>query len=757
MGAKTWKESLGDRIPRELGEEVDVFETQIELRRQGKLDEKVFAETRLRLGVYGQRYDNGKRHDGIASRELDYPCGELTKGPSTVWDAPGMIRVKIPYGAVTSEQLETMAELAEEYSDGILHVTTRQDIQLHFLHIDDSPDLMRRLAAVGITTKEACGNVVRNVTGCPLSGVCQTEAFDVTPYAQATMRFLLGHEDTHSFGRKFKIAFSGCAEEACGLAMMHDLGAVARTRDVDGKEQRGFEIYVGGGLGAVPHQAVLLDEFLPVDELLPICQAISRVFGRLGEKKNRARARIKFLVAKLGIDEFKRLVNVERTTMPHDERWTKLVEDCVASYDNGEPFEDGAPLNGNPRPAGFDVWAATNVTKQRQPGFAVATVTLPLGDFTPPQARRIAELARDYCGGALRLTVDQNLLFRWIHEQDLPALYCALRDGGLGRPGAQSIVDITSCPGTDTCKLGISSSRGLAGELRRRLVARGVAMEQAVRDLKIKISGCFNSCGQHHVADIGFYGVTRKKNGYNVPFFQLVLGGKWQGNAGAYGLATGAIPSKNVPEALDRITEGYVRDRQAGENFQGYIGRVGKAKIRASLEDLFEVPGYDEDPRYYSDWGDPREYTMGDMGVGECAGEVVSLAEFGLAAAERQVFEAQVALEERDDPQSAVDLSVKAMLTAARELVRLQWQDVPDEASTVVAEFKKRFYDTKLFFDPYAGAKFANYFLAAIADPVSGPSNGRVHRLVEEAQLFIEAAYACSNRVDTPPAAAPGE
>src|SRR4249919_536696 len=309
MGATEWRSRLQERMPPDLAEEIDIFEAQLELRRQDRIEERVFAETRLRRGVYGQRYDNGQRHDGVASRRLEFPAGELTKGPETLWDAPGMVRIKIPYGGVSPEQLEVMAELAEEYSDGILHVTTRQDVQLHYVHIDDTPSLMRRLAAVGITTREACGNGVRNVTGCPLAGVCHTEAFDVTAYADALFRFLLGHPDCQDFGRKFKIAFSGCAGEACGLVMMHDFGAIARREVRDGVERRSFDVYVGGGLGTTPHQAKLLHEDAPVEELLPTMQAIARVYARLGEKANRNRARVKFLVAKLGVDEFRRLVD----------------------------------------------------------------------------------------------------------------------------------------------------------------------------------------------------------------------------------------------------------------------------------------------------------------------------------------------------------------------------------------------------------------------------------------------------------------
>src|SRR5215475_10683587 len=333
----TWKEKLADRMDPQMAEEIDVFEMQMALRRTGKLDEKVFAETRLRRGCYGQRYDNGHRHDGIRTQQLDF-LGDMTKGPDTLWDAPGMQRIKIPFGGVTPGQLDTLADLAEEYADSILHVTTRQDFQLHFVHIDDTPNLMRRLAAVGITTREACGNSVRNVTACPLAGVCKTEAFDVSPYAKALMQFLLGHPDVQDFGRKFKPAFSGCEHEACGLVQLHDSGYVARI--VDGV--RGFKVVVGGGLGPVPHQAKVLSEFTPEHELLPQTQAVARVFARLGEKQNRGRARIKFLVAKLGIEEFRRLVAEERKMLPHDDRWTAFLTDMP--HTRGDAVRDAGAI-----------------------------------------------------------------------------------------------------------------------------------------------------------------------------------------------------------------------------------------------------------------------------------------------------------------------------------------------------------------------------------------------------------------------------
>src|SRR6266700_1506956 len=329
-----WAEKLAGQIPEGLAREIEIFETELSLRRQGKIDERVFAETRLRRGAYGQRYDNGQRHDGKKVQKLNYPSGPLTKGPNTLWDAPGMQRIKIPGSRLNAGQLETLAELAEEYSDGIAHVTTRQDFQLHYVHIDDAPALMRRLAAAEITTREACGNSVRNVTACPYAGVCTDEAFDVTPYARALAKFLLVHPDCQSFGRKFKPAFSGCAQHACGLTGLHDLGLIAKSRvnEATGREELGFEMYVGGGLGAVPYQAKLFDGFVPPEELLPLAQAIARVFARHGEKKNRNRARIKFLIQDLGIEKFRELVREERKILPFDPRWIEYIKEAQAEF-----------------------------------------------------------------------------------------------------------------------------------------------------------------------------------------------------------------------------------------------------------------------------------------------------------------------------------------------------------------------------------------------------------------------------------------
>jgi sulfite reductase (ferredoxin) len=741
-----WREQKIESPFPELVREIEIYETEIELRKQGKMDEKLFAETRLRRGAYGQRYDNGKRWDGKETQTLEFPSSktELTKGANTVWDAPGMQRIKVPFGGMNPEQLEVMAELAEEYSDGIAHVTTRQDFQLHFVHVDDTPALMRRLAAVGITTREACGNSVRNVTACPLSGVCNTESFDVTPYAKGLAYFLLGHPDVQDFGRKFKVAFSGCKDEGCGLVNMHDMGVIAVKKLVDGVEKRGFELYVGGGLGTVPHQAKLFDAFLPEEELLPTAQAISRVFARLGEKKNRNRARIKFLVAQLGIEEFKRIVLEERATLQPDPRWTEYLSE-IQEVDE-KPLRPAQSLGDTLQTASFQRWYKTNVFHQKQDGYATATITLPLGDITSDQLRSVADISRRFTNGTVRTTVDQNIVLRWISEADLPDVHAALEEIGLGQSGAGTIVDITSCPGTDTCKLGISASRGLAGELRQRLAEKSHTMDEAIQSLHIKVSGCFNSCGQHHVADLGFYGVSRHSGNFTVPHFQVVLGGEWTHNAGSYGLAMGAVPAKRIPEVVERLTGRYVSEREKNESFKTFIQRIGKVQVKTMLDDLTRIPPHEEDPTLYTDWGDNREFTIGDIGVGECAGEIVSHAEFGLAHAERQVFEAQVLLDE-NQYQKAGETAYASMYQAALTLVEELFFNVPKDHDRVAEEFRTRLYDTKLFWDEYAGGKFGHYYLRAYEKRNESFTPEEAHRRVEEAQLVIEAAHSCYSKL----------
>ena len=608
---------------------------------------------------------------------------------------------------------------------------------------------MLRLLIAAVVT-----GLLASAADAQVTYAARTETFDVTPYAKACAYFLLGHQDTQDFGRKFKIAFSGCEDEACALVTMHDLGGVAKTRIVDGKTQRGFKLFVGGGLGAVPHQAKVLEEFVPEEELLPLSRAIGRVFGRLGEKKNRQKARLKFVVSKLGIEEFRKIVAEERRTMPEDNSWRKHFDE-ISTYSE-EPVMPPTHLNGAGKPEGYVEWATTNVYPQRQQGYAVVTVTCPLGDLTSDQMRALAHLSDRYAGGSARLTVEQNLVFRWVSEQDLPKLYTDLKNLGLNEPGAGTIVDVTACPGTDTCKLGIASSRGLAGELRERLAVKGAEIDASIRGLRIKVSGCFNSCGQHHVADLGFYGNSRNIGGFTVPHFQVIIGGQWLQNGGSYGLTIGAIPSKAIPQVVTRLTDRYIKEKQAGENFQGWCKRLGKKELKTMLDDLAHVPPHAQDASFYTDWGDPRAYTIGDMGEGECAGEMVSQAEFGFRDAESYAFEAQLLLEE-GKYKEADDKAYEAMITAARTLVRVQFADVSKDPDIVVNEFRTRFVETKLFWDKYHHGQFGNYLFARHEGPDTRYTQGTAHQVAEEAQLFIDAAHKCHAKLLAETKGGPGD
>ncbi|MCZ6752018.1 MAG: nitrite/sulfite reductase [Acidobacteria bacterium] len=706
-------------LPRAVREEIDIYETELRRVQQGQMPEKVFLEFRLRHGVYGQR------QAGVQ-----------------------MQRIKIPLGMLTTRQMEQLANLSEEYSDGISHITTRQDIQFHFMDINDTPNLMRRLAEVGITTREACGNAVRNVTACPQSGVCSDETFDVTPYARAMAYFLLRHPDAQNFGRKFKIAFSGCRQHACGLAIIHDIGAIAAVREEGGKLHRGFQVYLGGGLGAIPHQAKLYSDFVPAEEMLPLAQAISRVFARLGEKKNRAKARMKFLVAKLGMDEFAALIREERQKLPPDPRWTAYLSEAGA--DQEKPLKPASSMKLEGVSDEFQKWVRMNVRPQAQEGYSMVTVFLPLGDITARQLHSLAGVCRKYVNDTIRTTVDQNLLIRWVPSGDLPALHQDLAALDLAQPGAEGMANVTACPGTDSCKLGITSSRGLAAVLHRDF-QNGMGDLAERKDIRIKISGCFNACGQHHIANIGFFGSSRRKGQHVVPIFQVVLGGKPEGNAASLGLSVGKIAAKDAPAVVRKLTALYEAERNGAEGFTECTERLGKARMKQELAEFERLPEYDEHPEYYRDNRQEWDYFV-STGVGECAGEVVDQAEFLLEDADRMEFEASLHLEAGRLGEAA-GTALQAMKKAADGLLFTRGLLLSDRYDTV-EEFRKHFGENGGA-APQAAPQFIpkfipmirEYFFRAVQEGSENLSAEKAHQRVEEATLFIEEAHGVYSRM----------
>jgi sulfite reductase (ferredoxin) len=484
-------------------------------------------------------------------------------------------------------------------------------------------------------------------------------------------------------------------------------------------------------LGPLPFQAKLYSDFVPAEKMLPLAQAIGRVFARLGEKQNRAKARMKFLIAKLGFDEFKRLVEEEIEKLHHDERWTKDVEAAMAAY-RDEPLKPGSELkvaeNADPR---LLRWLDVNVRPQAQAGYSMVEVFLPLGDISADQLRGLANLCRRFTKGTVRTTVDQNLLVRWVPNGDLPEFFEGLKPWRLNDIGAGRLADVTACPGTDSCKLGIASSRGLAALLHQKF-NNGMSAIADREDLKIKISGCFNSCGQHHIADIGFFGSVQRKGSHTAPVFQILLGGTTRNNAASYGLALGKVPARNVPQVVQKLADLYSAEKRGKESLEQVVERLGKVRLKSELEPFAALPTFEEAPEYYFDNRQPWEYQK-SVGVGECAGEVVDQAEFMLEDADRLNFEATLALE-AGRFEEAAEKALQATMKAADGLLSTRGLLLSDNYDTV-KEFQKHFYDGGKFWKPFA----ENFFRAA-EEKIEGIGPEQARRRVEETTLFIEQA-----------------
>ncbi len=572
--------------PQASREEIVEFQQLVERYFLGALSPDEFKARRLQMGTYGIRDTEGLH----------------------------MMRMKIPAGRLNSQQLECLADLAEMYSKGIGHITTRQDMQLYWIPTQAAAAAMARAAAVGLTTREACGNSVRNVTACPFAGVSPLEVFDVTRHAEAVTRHFLRNPVSQKLPRKFKIAFEGCSTDHAKTAI-HDVGAVAAIRKGGGKRTLGFRLYVGGGLGAAPMSAIPLEPFTSTAELLRTCEAIVRVHDRLGDRKNRAAARIKFVVKRLGAEAFRREVFAEREKLP---RYTYPEMD-VTETDDRPPTPIGASTTDGPLNGAFSQWLVTNVLCQKQRGYSIVTIRLRLGDISSDQMRALARVIRQYCGGWLRVSIEQNLVLRWIRNDQLISVYRKLAPVGLAEPEADRLQDVTSCPGASTCQLGIAASRGLAGAVEARLRAARL-FGSDIDHLRIKISGCPNSCGQHHIADIGFFGGARKINERLVPHFQLLLGGGTTEERAEFGRSVLKLPARRIPDAVVRILEHYRKDRQSEqEPFRTFVARVGLEYWKSALEEFTILPTYEQAVDAYRDWGTDTDFTLGGMGPGECA------------------------------------------------------------------------------------------------------------------------------------------
>ena len=566
----TWK-----KFPIVPAQEIELqrFAQEIALLQRGERDAEGFKHFCRENGVYGIR-NATDRH---------------------------MIRAKIRYGALTADQLECLADVAAEFTPlQIAHITTRQDLQFHNVEQRHVPAALRCLAESGLTTREACGNTVRNVTACPFAGIAADEVFDVTPHAAMVNEFLLRNPLCQNMPRKFKIAFEGCPTDHARLGI-HDFGAQAVLQD----GRRGFRISVGGGLGVLPVSAQLLEEFVPEEWLLPSIEAVIRLFDRHGNRKDRARARLKFIIKECGIDEFRKQWLAERKALLLTQSGAAACRlPAVAEAAPAVPAL--APIAIPAAPA-YRRWLATNCVPQKQAGYFAVSVRCPLGDITVAQLRAVAVIARRYGGGRVRTTITQNLMLRWIPAQLLPNVYTELTQADLGAPEAEHLADITRCPGADTCQLAITHSRGLAEALRE-LFANGSTQDPALQDLTIKISGCPNSCGQHQIADIGFTGTSKTIDGHAVAHYRLLVGGGTAAGRATFGVPVTMVPAKRIPAVVEKLLLTYRAARGEDETFHDFVERVGLPHLKQLLDEFTTLPPHSARPEWYGDFGVTGEF-----------------------------------------------------------------------------------------------------------------------------------------------------
>jgi sulfite reductase beta subunit-like hemoprotein len=587
---------LQREIDPEIRADVEKFEEQLARYLAGDLAEDAFRVFRLNNGVYGQRQGGHNQ----------------------------MVRVKVPYGSITPEQLDMMAHIAETYSRGWGHLTTRQNVQFHFVQLEQVPAVLWDMASVGLTSREACGDTVRNVMGCHLAGACPYEALDISPWAEAAFQHFLHNPLSQRLPRKFKINFSGC-ETDCGQAMFNDVGVIATTRTLpDGTREAGFRVFVAGGLGANPHPALALEEFTPREELMATLEAVLRVFSNHGNRDNKLRARMKWLVDTMGWDEVQARVLKERNLLVASSSWPGGIPEAVQKAGDtpaglGLGVTPTAIGQGTPvtlrRDDPFKAWDDANVVRGVAKGTVSAIAYAKLGDITTAQFRALASIQREL-GAEVRITNRQNLVFRGLSETQLPVLHQRLSAIGMAEPGAELSRDVVACPGADTCNLAVTQSRGLADAISAALDDAGLA---DVGGIRTNISGCTNSCGQHHIADIGFFGAERRAHGQSAPGYQMLLGGYVGQERIHFGEKALRLPAKNAPEAAVRVVRRFNDERQAGETFRGWIERSGGvATLAEDLRDLDEFPTPDAGPDYYVDYGETGPY-VAETGASECA------------------------------------------------------------------------------------------------------------------------------------------
>lgn len=641
--------------------EKDIIELERKIKefRDGKVPDEKFRSLRLARGIYGQR------QPGVQ-----------------------MVRIKLPYGKMTLAQWKRIADVSDKYSTGNLHLTTRQDVQIHFVSLDRTPELWSELEKDNITIREACGNTVRNITASDQAGIDPDEPFDVTPYAHAAFEYFLRNPICQDMGRKFKIAFSS-SEKDTALTYIHDVGVIPRIKETDGKIQRGFKVVIGGGLGAQPMLAYTAYEFLEEDLLIPYIESILRVFDRHGERTSRHKARMKFLIQKIGIEAFNKLVQEEQKALA-----VHRYKIDLSKFDNPvlpeREFNPGTTNLSNPFK--FELWKKTNVTTQKQPGYYTVYVRVPLGNISSTTSRRLIEKLKPVIADDIRVTINQGLQLRYVKPECLEYVYTVLESENLAEPGFGSTADITACPGTDTCNLGISSSTGISAALSE-VIEDEFPEFLENKEVTIKISGCMNSCGQHGMASIGFHGSSLKSKGQVVPALQVLIGGATLGSGnGRIADKVIKVPSKRGPDVIRSLFSDYKANAENGEPFNDFIVRKGERYFYELLKPLTDLTTLQNED--FIDWGQEIKFNTA-IGVGECAGVVIDLIATLILEADEKLEFAKEAIAAKAWADSIYH-SYAAFIHAAKALL-LQQNIQCNTQQGIIRDFDKNFVQNGLF------------------------------------------------------------
>ncbi|AIM37328.1 HEPN domain-containing protein [Sphingobacterium sp. SG20118] len=639
-------------------QEIIELEKKIRLFQEGKITDEKFRSLRLARGVYGQR------QPGVQ-----------------------MVRIKLPFGKATFKQVIKISDVSDEYAIRNLHITTRQDIQIHFVSLDRTPELWAKLAEDDITLREACGNTVRNVTASPTAGIDPKEPFDVSPYAQAVFEFCLRNPICAEMGRKFKMSFSS-SDDDTAFSYIHDLGFIPKIKVIDGQEVRGFKVLLGGGLGAQPFLAYLVHEFLSEDQLIPFVESSLRVFDRYGERNNRNKARFKYLIQKLGIDEVLRLIAEERVA---NDLKSFTIDRTTISQPVIPTNSAIAPLDLD-SDAAYKVWQETNTFEQKQKGYYGVFVKVLTGDLPTEKARILVAGLEGLVADEIRFTQNQGLLLKYATAVSLPHIYKLLTELELASPGFESTTDVTTCPGTDTCNLGISNSTEMARVIET-YIREFYADFVYNRELKIKISGCMNSCGQHGLAHLGFHGSSVKANGKVVPAAQVMIGGGTVGDGvGRVAERIIKVPTKRVLHVVDLVLTDYKNNVQEGENFHAYYDRQTKSHFYTLLKPLADLTTLSDDE--YIDWGHQDTFETA-IGVGECAGVMIDLVTTLIYEAEEKRDWALSAYSEGKYA-DAIYHTYSSFVGSAKALLLDKGVNVSTQHA-VIQEFQTQFVEQELF------------------------------------------------------------